>query len=401
MGWRRGQDSVTRSGPRIVIAGGGVIGSATAYYLAREGVSATVVEPDPTYEFAATPRAVGGVRFQHGLADNVRMSQFGAKVYSDFGRHVQGSPVDFDPGYRRVGYLFMVQGAAATASLQACVEMQRGLNVEVELLDRAELERRFPSFDFSRAEVAAYSAADAQIDPNAALQGYRRAAQALGAQYLQDRVVGIDVDTKGSRVRGVQLQLGPRLDADIVLNATNCWAAEVCAMVGMPLPVAPMRRQQFFFKAQETIEPIPVMRELSGFALRPERDGYLVAVTRFKEPRGFNWNLEHELFESELWPALVERSPRFEAIRLQHGWVGHYDMCELDGNPIIGEFEGGVKGFFVAAGFSGHGLQHAPAVGRGLAECFVHGRYQSLDLSAFSYGRVREQRPLIDQGPKA
>jgi len=386
-------------GASIVIAGGGIIGSSTAYHLAREGVPVTVIEPDPSYEFAATPRAVGGIRFQHGLEDNVRMSLHGAEVFRDFGRHVQGGEVEFDPAFRQVGYLFMVQGEAAVASLEQCALMQRRLGVEVHLLDRAELERRYPSFDFSRADAAAFSPGDGQIDPNAALMGYRRAAQANGAVYVQDRVAAIDCSR--NRVVAVRLASGGTLPADIVLNATNCWAAEVCAMVGMSVPIAPMRRQQFFFKAQDAIEPIPVMREMSGFALRPERDGYLVAITKFGERRGFNWTLEHELFEEELWPALVERSRRFEAIRMQNGWVGHYDMCELDGNPIIGPFEGGVRGFHVAAGFSGHGLQHAPAVGRGLAELFVHGRYLSLDLSAFSYRRVIERRPLLDQGPKA
>lgn len=383
----------------IVIAGGGIIGSSTAYYLARAGAPVTVIEPDPSYEFAATPRAVGGIRFQHGLEDNVRMSLFGAEVYRNFSQHVQGGSVEFDPAFRRIGYLFMVQGNAAIASLEWCVGMQQHLGVDVHMLDRAGLQQRFPSFDFSRVDAAALSPADGQIDPNAALQGYRRAAQAQGAIYVQDRVAAIDC--AGKRVRAVRLASGKSLAADVVLNATNCWAADVCAMVGMQVPIAPMRRQQFFFKTQEVIEPIPVMRESSGFALRPERDGYLVAITKFKESRGFNWNLEHELFEEELWPALVARSSKFEAIRLQSGWVGHYDMCELDANPIIGPFEGGVEGFYVAAGFSGHGLQHAPAVGRGLAELLVHGRYQSLDLSAFSYRRVLDNRPLIDQGPKA
>jgi glycine/D-amino acid oxidase-like deaminating enzyme len=202
-------------------------------------------------------------------------------------------------------------------------------------------------------------------------------------------------------VTRVRLASGDTLAADRVVNAANCWAPEICEMVGMKVPIAPMRRQQFFFKAQDPIEPIPVMREMSGFALRPERDGYLVAVTRFDEPRGFNWTLEHSLFEEMLWPALVERSARFEAIRLVNGWVGHYDMNELDGNPVIGPFEGGVENFFVVAGFSGHGLQHAPAVGRGVAELLSGGRYESIDLTPFSYRRVIEMRPLRDEGPKA
>ena len=383
----------------IVIVGGGIIGSSTAYYLACAGAAVTVVEPDPAYEFAATPRAVGGIRFQHGLVENVQMSQFGFQVFNDFKTHVTGAKVDFDPALRQVGYLFMVNGAPAISALEQCAELQRSLGVEVHMLERAQLEARYPSFNFSRVEAAAFSPADAQIDPYAALMGFRRAAEARGAVYVKDRVCAIDTNQRS--VTGVQLASGQRLKADIVLNAANCWAPEICAMVDMKVPIAPMRRQQFFFKIERPIEPIPVMRELSGFALRPERDGYLVAVTKFKEARGFNWNLEHQLFEEELWPALAERSTAFEASRLQTGWVGHYDMCELDGNPIIGGFEGGVRGFYMAAGFSGHGLQHAPAVGRGLAELFTLGEYKSLDLSAFSYKRVLENRPLHDQGPKA
>jgi glycine/D-amino acid oxidase-like deaminating enzyme len=358
-----------------------------------------VVEPDPTYEVAATPRAVGGVRLLHGIRENVEMSLYGREVYTDFARHVHGASVDFDPAFRQIGYLFMVAGAEAIAGLERSTEMQRGLGVDVSMLGRDELVRRYPSFDFSRAEAAAFSPADGQIDPNAALMGFRRAAEAHGAVYLKDRVCGLDV--AGGRVTRVRLASGDTLAADRVVNAANCWAPEICEMVGMKVPIAPMRRQQFFFKAQDPIEPIPVMREMSGFALRPERDGYLVAVTRFDEPRGFNWTLEHALFEEMLWPALVERSARFEAIRLVNGWVGHYDMNELDGNPVIGPFEGGVENFFVVAGFSGHGLQHAPAVGRGVAELLSGGRYESIDLTPFSYRRVIEMRPLRDEGPKA
>lgn len=383
----------------VVIAGGGVIGSSIAYYLSCAGVPVTVVEPDPSYEFAATPRAVGGIRLLHGVRQNVEMSQFGMQVFKNFGAHVQGASVDFDPAFRQVGYLFMVSGASAIAEIESTARMQRALGVDVVLMDRAQLIARYPSFDFSRIDAGVFSFADGQIDPHAALMGYRRCAQARGAVYLRDRVCGIEVS--GRKVSAVRLQSGSQLAADRVINAANCWAPEVCAMVGMPVPIAPMRRQQFFFRIQAALEPIPVMREMSGFALRPERDGYLVAATKFKEPRGFNWQLEHGLFEDELWPALVERSTAFEALRLHNGWVGHYDMNDMDGNPIIGPFEEGVEGFFVAAGFSGHGLQHAPAVGRGLAELLTGGRYETIDLSPFSYRRVLENRPLRDEGPKA
>ena len=386
---------------RIVIVGGGVIGSSIAYHLARAGVAAdvTVIEPDPTYEFAATPRAVGGVRLLHGLAENVVMSLHGLDVYTNFQAHVQGAKVEFDPAFHRQGYLYMVWGAAAVAALEDDARMQRRLGVDVAILDRAELAHRYPSFDFSPIDAAAFSAADGQIDPNAALMGFRRAAEALGVTYVKDRVVGIEL--AGSRVTAVDLKSGSRLSAEIVVNAANCWAPEICAMVGMRVPIEPMRRQQFYFLTQSLIEPIPVMREMSGFAIRPEREGYLVAATKFDEKSGFDWTLDYELFDDVLWPKLVERSTAFEAVKLQSGWVGHYDMNRMDGNPIIGPFEGQADNFILVAGFSGHGLQHAPAVGRGVKELILEGGFFSIDLSAFSYRRVAENRPLLDRGPRA
>jgi len=382
----------------ILVVGGGVIGSSIAYYLARLGVPVTVIEPDPTYEFAATPRSVGGIRLLHDIRENVQMSLFGREVFSDFARQVQGAQVEFDPAWRTVGYLYMVSDPSSVDGLALSADMQRSCGVDVSLLDRDALRSRFPSFRFQGILAAAWSPMDGQIDPYAALMGYRRAAEGNGALYVKDRVTGIDV--AGGRVAGVSLQSGDRLKCDTVVNAANCWAAEICEMVGVKAPIHPMRREQFFFKIQNKIEDIPVMREESGFALRPERDGYIVARTRPDEPPGFNWTLDYDRFDTELWPGLAERSAAFEALRLQNAWVGHYDMSEIDGNPIIGPCDG-IQGFYMAAGFSGHGLQHAPAIGRGMAELLAKGRYETIDLSPFSYRRVVEGRPLLDKGPKA
>lgn len=386
---------------KIVIIGGGVMGSSIAYHLARAGAAAdvTVVEPDPTYAYAATPRAVGGVRLQQGLRQNLQMSLYGLEVYTHFSDYIKGAPVDYDPAFRRQGYMYLVSGAAGLKSIEATSKMQQGLGVDVSILDRSELRRRFPSFDFPGIDAGSYSPADGQIDPNAALMGYRRAAEGNGIAFRKDKVVGLSLS--GRKVSKAHLESGGFLDADLVINAANCWAPEICAMVGMKVPIEPMRRQQFYFLTSAEIEPIPTMRESSGFAVRPERDGYLVAITKFNEKGGFNWNLEYDLFDEFLWPELVKRSKSFEAVKMQKGWVGHYDMNRLDNNPIIGPFEGEVDNFVTVAGFSGHGLQHAPAVGRGVSEWITGGRYQSIDLSCFSYRRIVEGRPLDDGGPKA
>jgi glycine/D-amino acid oxidase-like deaminating enzyme len=385
---------------RIVIIGGGIMGSAIAYNLARAGAASdvTVVEPDPTYEFAATPRAVGGIRLQHAIPENVQMSLHGDDVYSAFDRHVTGGKVTFDPNFQRLGYLYLVRGAAAVETLEANVRMQQGLGVEVSILEAAELRRRYPSFTFHDVDAGALSPGDGQIDPNAALMGYRRAAEGLGVTYLKDRVTGLDL-ARG-RVDAVRLASGGSLPVEIAVNTANCWAAEICAMVGMAVPIEPMRRQQFHFVTQDPIEPIPAMRHFEGLAVRRHSGVYLSGFTNFDEAGGFNWELQHEAFETFIWPQLAEQCKAFETIRPKGGWVGHYDMNRLDGNPIIDRFDK-VPNFILAAGFSGHGLQHAPAIGRAVKEMILDGGFRSIDLSRFSYRRVIDGTPIPDDGPKA
>jgi FAD-dependent oxidoreductase domain-containing protein 1 len=383
---------------RIVIAGGGIMGSCIAYHLALAGAASavTVVEPDPTYEFAATPRAVGAIRLQHALRENVEMSLYGDQVYSSFAEHVRGGKVEFDPQFRRRGYLYQVRGAAGIASLEANARMQQEAGVEVHILSADELRRRYPSFRFVGVDCAALSPADGQVDPYAALMGFRRAAEGLGITYLKDRLIGLELS--GGLVREAHLASGASLPVDTLANVANCWAPEICAMVGMSVPIEPRRRQQFYFLAQQRLEPIPAMRHMDGLSVRIHQDGYIVGSTN--PGAGFDWELDHEVFETVLWPRLAEQSGAFEAIKLKSGWVGHYDMNRLDGNPIIDRFDK-VPNFILAAGFSGHGLMHAPAVGRAVKELILDGGFRSLDLSRLSWRRVADGQPLADDGPTA
>ncbi|MDQ8731099.1 FAD-binding oxidoreductase [Bradyrhizobium sp. LHD-71] len=378
---------------QIVIAGGGIMGSCIAYYLALAGAASavTVLEPDPAYEFAATPRAVGAIRLQHGLRENVEMSIYGDQVYSAFAEHVRGGKIEFDPQFRRCGYMYQVHGTEGIAALEANVRMQREVGVEVQLLDADELRRRYPSFRFVGVDCAALSLADGQIDPYAALMGFRRAAEGLGVTYIQDRLVALDLS--GTLVTDAYLASGLSLPVDTLVNAANCWASEICAMVGMSVPIEPMRRQQFYFLTQQRIEPIPAMRRMDGPGVRMHQDGYLSGFTNHQQPSGLNWDLELEMFETVLWPQLADQCDAFEAIKLKGGWVGHYDMNRLDNNPIIDRFDK-VSNFILAAGFSGHGLMHAPAVGRAVKELILDGGFRSIDLSRLSWRRVMDGHAL-------
>jgi FAD-dependent oxidoreductase domain-containing protein 1 len=384
--------------PKIVIIGGGIMGSGLAWHLAKAGAAADVVviEPDPTYEFAATPRAVGGIRFVQGLRQNLEMSLYGLDVYREFSTLLETGGDPADVGLYRCGYIFLGRGDDVRG-FEADHRMLTETGAAVQLLDRPALQALMPSFNFDDVDAALYSPEDSRIDPHAALQGYRRAAIHLGIAYRKDRVTAIDHDA--AKVTGLRLESGERLDADLVVNAANCWAPEVCRMVGMEIPVEPVQRQTFFFDIQGDLDPFPGVRDHTGLSVRPDGTGYIAGKTAAGCSPGFDWELDHREFDDVLWPLMAHRNKRFEAVKYKGGWVGHYDQNRLDGNPILGPWVGGLENFIVAAGFSGHGLQHAPAVTRGLSELILHGEYRSIDLSIFSYRRVIDGTPIPDSGP--
>lgn len=386
----------------IVIAGGGVIGSSIAYYLAACGRAGEVIviEPDPTYEFAATPRSVGGIRELFTLPENIAMSQYGKQVYSDFSALMAVDGLAPDINFRRQGYLFLGSGASDVDTLVHNWKIQVRHGAHVELLDRHGVHGRFPSLAVSDIDAAAWSPTDGFVDPHAALHGFRKKAASLGARYLTDRVVGFECG--GGLVREVRLASGATVTPGIFVNAANCWGPGLCALVGMKVPVHPLRRHQFFFRIRDKLEPLPNIRHISrDIGFRPEGDGYMCGKTKYDEKPGFNWEVDHALFDTDLWPELARRVPAFEALKVASAWVGHYDQNTFDNNVILGAWTGGLANFHVALGFSGHGLQQAPAIGRAMQELIVDGGFRTIDLARFSYQRIIDATPVREHGPVA
>ena len=236
----------------ILIIGGGAIGSAAALFLRRaQGVAkgassapgVTVIEPDPSYALASTPRATGGVRRLFSLPENIQMSQASLDFFMRWHDEVNVNGEAPDPGWKPGGYLFVVDDRAAKI-LERNAATQRRLGVAVELLDRHALQQRYPAMRCDDLTLAALSPGDGWLDPNAVLQGLKKKAQHLGAHYVQDRVTAIQCESKhgSKRVTSATLASGAVIHADVIINAAGAWAAEVCAMIGMPLPVSPMRR---------------------------------------------------------------------------------------------------------------------------------------------------------------
>ncbi|MEQ9329745.1 FAD-dependent oxidoreductase [Thalassobaculum sp.] len=381
----------------VCIVGGGIMGLSTAVFLKRlePGLSVCVVEPDPTYAFASTTLAAGGARRLFSRPENIEMSNYSIDFLKRFSAEMAVDGDAPDIGWREEGYLFLVP-PAAVAMLQANVRLQESLGVEVVLMDAAELKRRYPSMTVDDVGAAELSPRDGWCDPSSVLQGFRRMARALGVTFVQDRVTGLD--ETGGRVRRAVLEAGEPLVADRFVIAAGAWSAPVAASIGMTLPISPMRRFEHFFDTRMPIEPLPFVKDLARLAFRPEGTGYTGTVVNSDEPRGVNFDPDPTHFEAMVWPALAHRFPAFEATRCIRSWAGLYEVCELDGSPVIGNWRDRHPNVHVIAGFSGHGLMHAPAAGRGIAELIVHGEFRSIDLGRLGYDRVLRNEPYAEVG---
>ncbi len=381
----------------VAIVGGAIVGSAVAHFVKclAPAADVAVIEPDRTYEFASTTRASGGARRQFSCPENIAMSNFSIPFIAGADRTlaVDGEPAH--AGWRAGGYLFIV-GAADVAVLRDNHAVQRAHGVRAEFLDRDGLHARFPSMNLEDIAAGVHTPDDGWCDPAGLLQGLRRKARSQGVLYVEDRVVGIDHDAAAARA--LRLASGRSVVADAIVNAAGPWAQQIAAMVGMPLPIEPLRRFEHYFETPNAIEPLPYVKDTARLAFRPEGRGYSGGLVDSAQPRGYDFDVDHDYFERVVWPALAHRFPAFEACRCRRSWSGLYEQNELDGNPVIGNWGGRMDNFYVAAGFSGHGMMHAPAAGRAIAELIVHGRYTTLDLTRLGHARIAAHEPYAERG---
>ena len=380
-----------------LIIGGGVVGMATAYFLKTlaPAMEVVVIEREPGYEHASTLRASGGCRVQFSCPENIRMSLFGIEFIHRFPQLMatatHEAPIDWVEG----GYLLVVPPEQA-GRLEANHAIQRQLGCEADLLDPAALAARFPSMRVDDLGAGVHTPRDGWCDPYAMLQGLRRKLIDLGGRVVADEVVALDVS--GHAVRSALLRSGARVAAASFVNAAGAWSAQVGAMAGMPLPISPLRRFEHYFTCGNPIERLPYVKDVQRMAFRSEGVGFSGGVVDASEPRGYNFDVDHHYFERVVWPAVAHRFPAFEAAKCHRSWSGLYEQCELDGNPIIGNWPGTLDNFHVCSGFSGHGMMHAPAAGRAIAERIIHGEDRSIDLSRFGYARVVANRPYPERG---
>ncbi|RWP90008.1 MAG: FAD-binding oxidoreductase [Mesorhizobium sp.] len=376
----------------IVIIGGAIVGSSVAYYLREQGFSGTIalVERDPQFAHAATTLSMASIRQQFSIPENIRLSQFTLKL---FRRLKEEFGADADIGFREGGYLILA-GEDGLPVLKSNHEAQMAEGADIVLEDADALVRRFPWLSTEGISAGAYGrTGEGWFDAHAMLTLFRKALRQKKVNFITADVTAIARD--GNRVTGVSLGNGETLKAGIVVNAAGPNAGKVAAMAGLELPVEPRKRNVFVFEAREKYADMPLLVDPSGIYVRPEGSVYLTGGAEPEEgdraPDPGDFEVNWPLFEEVIWPVLATRIPAFEAIKPTRAWAGHYDYNTLDQNAVIGPHPE-VGNFLFANGFSGHGLQQAPAVGKALAELIVHGGYRTVDCSAFGYGRVAEGR---------
>lgn len=385
----------------VVIVGGGAVGSATAYFLATSQDfkgRVVVVERDPTYARASTPLSVGGIRQQFSIRENVEIGLF-ARAF--IGHAAELLAVDGerpDLGFVENGYLFLSppEGRGILAENHA---VQTAAGADISWLEPDALAARFPYLNTDGVAAAAFGeSGEGWIDPNTLLQAFKRKARSLGVEYVTGEVCAIDQGAGG--VERVVLGDGTALDCGTLVIASGANSGTVAGLLGVDLPVGPRIRTVYQFDCREALDgpPLPLTIGTTGVFVRPEGTGYVCGISPPEQEDPESWEIEVDWrwWEEAVWPALAERIPAFEAVKLTGAWAGPYDYNSLDQNAVIGRHPE-ISGLIVATGFSGHGLQQSPAAGRAVTELVTAGAFRTLDLSRFGIERILEGRPLKER----
>jgi sarcosine oxidase subunit beta len=362
----------------VAIVGGGIMGASTAYHLARRGCTDVVVLEKDLLAQASTGLSAGGIRQQFSHPANIRLSQEAVRVFEHFEERF-----GVDMEFRQVGYLFLAQSDDVWREFLANVELQRKHDVPVEALTPDEIKYRWPYLEVGDLRGGTFCGEDGYADPYMAAMGFADAARRLGVRIEeQTKVTAIQMD--GGAVRALETT-GGLISAPVVVNVAGAWAGEVSQMAGLDLPVRPYRRQVFMTQAFDPIpRPIPLILDIEpAFYFRGEGPGILMGMSDPDEPSSFSTNVDFGFLERVIDKAIV-RAPILEEAEILRGWGRLYAITP-DNNPIIGALPE-VKGLFCAIGFSGHGFQQSPTVGRILSELILDGT-TDFDLSPFVHDR--------------
>ncbi len=377
----------------IVIIGGGVVGSSIAYHLAEAGQrSVLVVERDPSYARASSALSASSIRQQFTTPVCMAMSRHSFDFFREIGDRLAVDGERPDIGFVERGYLYLAEEGRETG-LAAAFDIQLEHDVPVCSLDRRQLAERYDWLNVDDLGLGVLGTrGEGWFDGYSVMQAFRSKARSLGVHYLHDMVTGFEM--AGERIVAAGTAGGRSLAADVFVNAAGPLSAAIAGYAGLALPVAPEKRTIFAFRCADPVSKMPLIVDPSGFYVRPEGDGYIAGGPVYlpdADPEDLD--ADYQQFDDFLWPHLAHRVPAFERIRMTRAWAGHYEMSLLDHNAFIG-WTPETANLVTATGFSGHGMQHSPATGRGVAELILHGGYRTLDLSALSLDRLSRAEPI-------
>ncbi len=369
----------------IVVVGGGCMGASTAYHLAQRGAGRILLlEREKFLGMGSTGRNAGGVRYQFSTEVNVRLSLYSLDVIAHF-----QDLFDISAEYRPIGYLFLLTTPSEVATFKANVEMQHRVGVPwVRYLAPAEIRQLVPLVNLDGVLGGTFCSRDGLADPNSVTQGFAKAATRLGAQIeTETMVTGLQVE--GGRVVAVQTDQG-EVATRTVVNCAGPWAADIGRMAGLEIPIVPVRRQFFVTDAL----PIPrdhvfTIEFSTSLYFHPEGAGLLVGMANANEKPGATYAIDEEFHVKTLERALY-RLPLLEQARVASQMAGLYEVTP-DAHPILAEARG-LRGFYIAAGFSGHGFQHSPATGKVMSEIILDGASKTVDVSMLDLERFDEGR---------
>lgn len=388
----------------IVIIGGAIMGSSTAWFLTEQADfdgRVLVIERDMSFATCSTAHTNSCMRQQFSEELNVRVSQFAADFVNNIRARMGGDARVPNLSIRSFGYMYLAGTEGFANVLRENQKVQLACGAETELMTPEQIKAAYPFYNVDDLVLGSINTKDEGYwDGGAVFDWWRRQARERGVEYVQNEVVAINKNAAGTRVESVVLASGEVIACAQLVNASGPRANATSKMAGIDIPVEPRKRFSWVFAAAQPLDrDLPLTIDPSGVHFRENGGGTYLAgghseVDLAADPDDFTMDLA--LWQDHIWPIIATRVPQFEAIKVQSEWTGHYAYNTFDHNAIIGPHTQ-IENFFFLNGFSGHGLQQSPAMGRGTAELLVHGEYRSLDLGAFNYTRLVEDRAIIEK----
>ena len=383
----------------IVIIGGAMVGSSIAFWTSRDPDfkgRIAVIERDPSYEFASTTHTNSCIRQQFGTRINIRISQFGAEFINNF-KYYMGDDAPDIP-LQNYGYMYLADTEEFADVLRENQRLQASMGAGTRIMSRDDIAAAYPFYNLDDVICGSHNTLnEGYFDGGTIFDWFRKKARAQGVEYIKGDVTGIS--RSGGTVTGVTLADGTQISAGKIVNASGPRANITAQMAGLHVPVEARRRYTFIFDAAAPLDrDLPLTIDPSGVHMRSDGRYYLAGCPPDDDPAvDFDdFTIDHGLWENKVWPVLATRVPAFEQIKLINTWVGHYAYNTLDQNAIVGPHPE-VGNFYFANGFSGHGLQQSPAIGRGMAELLVHGQFRTLDLAPLGYDRIASNTPFVER----